>query len=227
MFIFIHLTFLFVIRSVIQPERNKKILSKYVPAQTVDTLVHWIYHFDIKLKIKKSRTSKYGDYFPPIGKPNHQISINNDLNSFAFLITFVHEVAHLSCWEKHRDRVKPHGEEWKLEYKILMQPFMNENVFPDDVLAALRKYMRDPAASSCSDLHLLRVLKKYDEKKDAVHLEQLPAGATFTFNRMPEIFRKGKKIRTRYQCHTVSTNRIYLFNPLAEVMPVYSNKTGA
>lgn len=202
-----------------QPERNRKILEKYVPANTLDTLVNWIYHFDFKLKIKRSRSSKYGDYRPPVDSQNHHITINNDLNRYSFLITLVHEIAHLSCWQKHRNNVKPHGDEWKEEYKQLMDPFLTTGIFPEDVLHALRRYLRDPSASSCSDLPLLRVLKKYDPKQDAVLLEQLPQGTIFAYNKKPELFRKGKKIRTRYQCHTIGTNRIYLFNPLTEVRP--------
>jgi hypothetical protein len=151
---------------------------------------------------------------------NHHISVNNDLNKYAFLITFVHEVAHLSCWEKHRDKVKPHGDEWKTEFKILMRPFMNETIFPADVLVALKKYLQDPAASSCSDLGLLRALKKYDQKEGLVFLEQLPHGSIFSYNKNEELFRKGNKVRTRILCRTVQSNREYLFNPLTEVKPV-------
>jgi SprT protein len=176
-----------------QPERNRSILSKYVPEGTEETLVHWIYHFDFKLKIKKSRSSKYGDYRPPYGKPNHHITINNDLNRYAFLITLVHEVAHLTCWQKHKDTVRPHGEEWKYEYKTLMQPFLNEQVFPADVLKALRNYMGNPAASSCSDLSLQRVLKKYDIKEGVVLLEQLPAGSVFSYNSSGQLSAREKK----------------------------------
>jgi hypothetical protein len=203
-----------------QPERNRSILSKYVPAGTEEILVNWIYHFDFKLKIKKSRTSKYGDYRPPYERANHHITINNDLNPYAFLITLVHEVAHLSCWQKHKDSVKPHGEEWKQEYKTLMKPFMNEQVFPDDILQAVRNYLKDPAASSCSDLGLQRALKRYDRHNGLVLLEQLPAGALFTYNNNRQVFRKGKKVRTRFMCATADTQRHYLFNPLTEVKPV-------
>ena len=203
-----------------QLERNKSILSKYVPPETVDTLAQWVYHFDFKLKIKKKRSSKYGDYRPPIDDTNHHITINNDLNTYSFFITFVHEVAHLSCWQKNKDRVKPHGEEWKTEFKTLMLPFMNETIFPADVLTALQKYLKDPAASSCSDLALMRVLKKYDEKKGVIFLEQLPHGSIFSYNKSEEFFRKGNKVRTRFLCKTVSGNREYLFNPLTEVKPL-------
>ena len=61
-------------------------------------------------KVKKSRSSKYGDYRPPLKGSNHLITINYDMNKYAFLITLVHEIAHLTNWNKHKDKVKPHGD---------------------------------------------------------------------------------------------------------------------
>jgi SprT protein len=203
-----------------QLERNRSILLKYIPENTVDVIAEWIYRYDFKLKIKKSRASKYGDYMPPIKGKNHQITINHDMNKYAFLITLVHEVAHLTNWQKHRNSVKPHGDEWKQEFRVLMQPFIREEIFPPDVLNALARYMRDPAASSCSDPHLMRVLKNYDVRVDTLLLEQLEAGTVFMFTK--RYFVKGEKIRTRFKCIELKTKREYLFSPLAEVYLVKS-----
>ena len=101
-----------------------------------------------------------------------------------------------------------------------MRPFMNETIFPADVLKALHNYLQDPAASSCSDLQLLRTLKKYDKKEGVIFLEQLPHGSIFSYNKNGELFRKGNKVRTRFLCKTVGSNREYLFNPLTEVKPL-------
>ena len=199
-----------------QLERNKNILAKYLPDHTVDVITEWIYVYDFKLKIKKSRASKYGDYRPPVKGANHQITINHDMNKYAFLITLVHEVAHLTNWNKNKNRVKPHGEEWKNEFKVLMAPFIREEIFPPDVLSALTRYMRDPAASSCSDPHLMRVLKQYDVRVNTVLLEELPPNAVFMYSQ-GRYFVKGEKIRTRFKCLELKTKREYLFSPLAEV----------
>ena len=131
-----------------QLDRNQNILYKYIPEKAVPAISEWIYKFDFKLRIKKSRSSKYGDYRPPMKGENHLITINYDMNKYAFLITLVHEIAHLSNWNKHKDSVKPHGDEWKLHYKMLMQQFLIPDIFPVDVITALRKYMNNPAASS-------------------------------------------------------------------------------
>ncbi len=205
-----------------QLERNQSILSKYIPEKAVPVIAEWIISFDFKLKIKKSRASKYGDYRPPIKGENHQITINYDMNKYAFLITLVHEVAHLSNFNKHKNSVKPHGEEWKLHYKLLMQRFLIPDIFPADVIIALRKYMNNPAASSCSDVNLLRVLKRYDVRSDTILLEELPSGAVFQYNKTRN-FVKGEQIRKRYRCKELGSNRIYLFNPLTEVTAVNNN----
>lgn len=194
-------------------------MKKYIPEKAVEPIAEWIYRFDFKLKIKRSRSTKYGDYRPPLKGLNHQITVNNDLNRYAFLVTLVHEIAHLSNWNKFGEKVKPHGEEWKAEFRMLMRPFLDEHIFPADVIATLNSYLRNPSASSCTDLNLQRVLKKYNTRADAVYLEQLPEGSLF---RTPnnKFFRKGKRIRKRYLCDEVRTKRQYLFSPVAEVIIV-------
>ena len=204
-----------------QLDRNQSILHKYIPEKAVPAISEWIYQFDFKLRIKKSRSSKYGDYRPPIKGENHLITINYDMNKYAFLITLVHEIAHLSNFNKNKNTVKPHGEEWKFHYKMLMQQFLIPDIFPSDVITALRKYMNNPAASSCSDTNLLRVLKNYDVRENTVFLEDVPKGSTFSYNDN-RYFIKGEQARKRFKCKEVNTSTTYLFNPLTEVLIINS-----
>ena len=198
-----------------QLTRNQSILGKYIPQPAIPLISEWIYHFNFKLKIKKSRQSKFGDYRPPLPGLNHQITINHDLNQFAFLITLVHEIAHLLCHERHGNTVKAHGEEWKNAFRELMRPFMRMEIFPQDVFDGIVKYMKDPAASSCSDDNLFRALKRYDKPNDMVHLETVSNNTEFIFN--DRHFIKGPKVRTRYKCVEKNSNHVYLFAALAEV----------
>lgn len=179
-------------------------------------IAEWIVAYDFKLKIKKERNSRLGDYTPPQKGTNHVITINHNLNKFSFLITLVHEIAHLVTYNKHRESVMPHGKEWKNNFRELIQPFLNTDIFPIEVFAALRKYMLDPAASSCSDDQLLRVLKLHDENSDMIFLERLPVGTVFLYNGT-KVFEKGEKIRKRYRCTEVKSRAIYLFSPVTEV----------
>jgi SprT protein len=200
----------------VQYQKNSDILRKYLPELAVPLMAEWIVRYDFKLKITRERSTRLGDYTSPQNGGNHTITINHNLNPFAFLITLVHEVAHLVTYNEHRNRVNPHGQEWKQNFRTLMQPFLTTDIFPLEVFAALRKYMNNPAAASCTDLQLLRTLKLHDADSGTVFLEHLPPDSVFLYNGS-RVFQKGERVRKRYKCRELSSGAIYLFNPLAEV----------
>ena len=200
----------------VQYQRNSEILKKYLPEQSVSLIAQWIVDFDFKLKIKRERSTRLGDYTSPQGGSNHTITINHNLNKYAFLITLVHEVAHLVTYNEHRNRVNPHGTEWKRNFQKLMQPFLSTDIFPLEIFSALRKYMQNPAAASCTDVQLLKTLKLHDNDSDTVFLEYLPFNTIFSYNNS-RLFQKGEKVRKRFKCKELSTGATYLFNPLTEV----------
>jgi SprT protein len=202
-----------------QFERNCTLLAKYIPEASVPVIARWVVQYDFKLRIKRERNTKLGDYRAPLNGSNHIITVNHNLNKYAFFITLVHEIAHLATYNKYKDNVLPHGQEWKQEYKNLMRNFMSADIFPTDILLALQKYLINPAASSCSDADLLRVLKRYDEAHTNGHLvfvEKIPIRAVFKYNG-GKLFEKGERIRTRYRCKEVSSGALYLFHALTEV----------
>ena len=200
----------------LQFQRNCEVLRKYIPEPAVATIAEWIVTYDFKLKIKKERSTKLVDYTSPQNGMNHLITVNHNLNKYSFLVTLVHEVAHLCTFTKFRNTVAPHGQEWKNEFKTLMQPFLIPEVFPIDVLYAIRKYLQNPAASSCTDTQLLRTLKLYDENTNQIFLEYLPYKSVFLYNGN-KVFEKGERIRKRFRCIEIATGTVYLFNPLTEV----------
>jgi SprT protein len=200
----------------IQYQKNSEILKKYLPEQSVSQIAQWIVELDFKLKIKRERSTRLGDYMWPRNGSNHTITINHNLNKFSFLITMVHEVAHLVTYNEYKDSVTPHGREWKQNFQKLMQPFLTPEIFPLEIFSALRKYMQNPAASSCTDMQLLRVLKLHDENSDSIFLEHIPTNTLFIY-RENKIFKKGEKIRKRFKCVEIKSGAVYLFNPLTEV----------
>lgn len=210
-------------------------LAVYIPEEAAPIIARWIDVYQAQLKITRRRSSKLGDYRPPHRGQPHRISVNHDLNPYAFLVTLVHEFAHLVTWNHHGDKAFSHGKEWKGFFRKMMQPFLELGIFPPDVREALFNYLRNPAAASCTDLTLLRALRKYDQRDSGqVAVEQLPEGAVFalprrrstTGSRSPEkglrLFRKGPRLRKRYRCIELDSGRVYLFNPLAEVVRVES-----
>lgn len=190
-------------------------LSPYLPSGTADTIARWIVKSGVHFRITMPRNSVYGDYQHPYAGKGHRITVNGNLNAFSFLVTTVHEFAHLECWLKHGNWVKPHGDEWKREYKNLMRPFLERHVFPDDIEKALRKYMADPGASSCSDGDLMRTLKRYDRIRQIL-LEEISEGVAFRLS--DRDFIRGKKLRTRYECKEIGTGHVYLINGTAEIV---------
>lgn len=204
--------------------QEKNILKQYVPENAVEKVAELIEKYGVHFKITKSRSTKLGDYRPPLRVPYHRITVNHDLNKYAFLITFIHEIAHLLVFEKYKNKVSsPHGNEWKKEYRDLMQEFIVMNVFPEDLTKEISKSLINSKASSMSEINLYRVLKKYDDKSNetegVVELENLHEGVVFV-TKNGQLFRKGGKQRVRYKCLNLNNNRWYLFHPLTPVKPV-------
>lgn len=194
-----------------------KQLSKYIPIEAAPIISQWINDTGCRFKVTRSRSTKLGDYRAPFRGSPHQITVNHDLNPYSFLITTIHEFAHLKTFQDHTNKVKPHGVEWKMNFKNLMAPFLKLNIFPSDIIIAISTYMDNPAASSCTDLNLYRVLKQYDTKViDALHIEDLEQNTIFSLKN-GRTFQKGEKLRKRYKCIELASNKVYLFHPLAEV----------
>ncbi|HMT29486.1 MAG TPA: SprT-like domain-containing protein [Bacteroidia bacterium] len=194
--------------------------SKYVPSKSLDACIEWIVDYKIAVRIAKSRNSKYGDYRPPSDGKGHRISINHDLNKYAFLLTFTHEVAHLVTYNKYRLRIDPHGKEWKNEFKRLMMPFLDSDIFPKDLVVAINGYMNNPAASSCSDIHLMRTLAKYDKRDDRWKLlEEIALNTPFRIRSGRE-FVKGELLNKNFCCTCMKSKHKYVINPLTEVQPI-------
>jgi len=201
-------------------EHPMQALAAFLPEGTFDQVVKYLHQHKVHLTVTKERKSVLGDYRNAIPGKNHRISVNKNLNKYAFLITLLHELAHLLTFEKYGHRVMAHGKEWKQLYSNLLVTFVQHNIFPDDIKAALRQSIADPAASSCAEEGLMRVLRKYDEKKAHVSLlEELPLHAYFKTHD-ERIFEKGERLRKRYRCKEVKTGLVYLFSPIYEVKEV-------
>lgn len=198
-------------------DKKVEILSKYIPSAAAPLIASWIDFHRCDFKISKSRNSKFGDYRPPQRGHGHKISVNHNLNIYAFLVTTVHEFAHLVTWKEFKQNAKPHGTEWKLNFKKMMQPFFELDVFPKEVKKAIQNYLENPAASSCSDLNLFKTLRTFDEKPaGSFTVEQLQENQVF-YLKNGRTFRKLNKIRKRHRCVEIKSGLIYLFSPIAEV----------
>lgn len=198
-------------------------LRPFLPPQSIEQIVDWLLEYRVALRITKKRRTKLGDYRPPQKGHGHRISVNGDLNPYAFLNTLVHELAHLVTWEQHRNKVKPHGMAWKNNYKAMLAPFLKQPIFPEDVQQALEQYMTNPAASSCVDVNLQKAFKIYDQPIElpeglkAVLLEEVVDGGVFALM-SGRVFRKGEKLRKRFKCQDVKNGKWYTVSPVTEVV---------
>ena len=200
------------------PKREAPVnhLQQYLPPGTFDPVLQYLNHYKVHLTIARERKSILGDYRHRTHHDNHRISINGNLNVYSFLITLLHELAHLLTFEQFGNRVQSHGREWKLIYSQLLDQFLKNKNFPADIENELLQSLKNPAATSCAEDDLLRVLRRYDRDKGLPLVEELPSHSLFRTDD-GRVFRKGKKLRKRYQCMEVSTGRLYLFSPVYEV----------
>ncbi|MGA1773543.1 MAG: SprT-like domain-containing protein [Flavobacteriaceae bacterium] len=194
------------------------ILGRYVPEAALMYCFEQIKRYGVHLKIVNERLSRQGDY-RKLPDGGHLITINAGPNPYRFLITLIHEIAHLVAFIEHGHRIRPHGKEWKQTFKLLMLPLLNPAVFPKELLPVLATHFKSPKASSSADSRLDRELSRYDETVRGVFVEELPEGALFAY-REKRIFKKGSKRRKRYECLELETKRNYLFQPNARVMPI-------
>ena len=193
----------------------REILSKYLPANAVEPISEMIRLHSVHLKIVNERVTRHGDYRRmPDG--SQQITINSNLNKYRFLITTVHEIAHLVAFEKYGRSIKPHGQEWKHCFRSLMLPFIRPEVFPGSLLPVIANHFRNPKASSDTDAHLSVALKSYDPENDKNYVFEIPSGSIFRIHN-GKIFKKGARKVKRFECLEIDTGRIYLFQPNAEV----------
>ena len=190
-------------------------LSKYIPEHAVKPVFELIVANQVHLKIVNERVTRHGDYRKGLsGK--HEITVNASLNKYRFLITLIHEISHLVAFEKFGRNIKPHGNEWKYSFQIMMIPFIRPEIFPSNLLPLLARHFKNPTASSDTDATLALALKQYDAQNDKNYIFEIPYGCVF---RIPngKIFKKIALRVKRYECIEVNSGRIYLFNPNAEV----------
>lgn len=198
-------------------------LAEYLPSGTFLPVAAYLQQYKVHLTITRERKSILGDYRNANNNRNHRISVNGNLNKWSFLITLLHELAHLLTFEKYSNKVPSHGREWKTLFGQMLAQFIQSKVFPDDIEKELVDTLHNPGASSCADESLMRVLRRYDQKDEGQMLvEEIPPHGLFKM-KDGRTFKKGERLRKRYRCEEVGTKKVYLFSPVFEVELVPPN----
>ena len=190
-------------------------LQQYIPEKAITQVLELLKHDHLVVKIKNERKTRHGDY-RKLPNNMHQITVNANLNHYRFLITLIHEIAHFEAYQKYGRFIKPHGVEWKRTFQHLMLPFINPEIFPNQLLPLLAKHFKNPKASRDSDASLSLALKQFDAPNGQIYVFEVPLGSTFKLYN-GRVFKKGTKRTKRFECTEIKTGKLYLFNPNAEV----------
>ncbi len=197
-------------------------LESFMPQGSFQLIEPYLLNYKVHLTITRSRKTILGDYRNAVAGKTHRITVNGNLNKYAFLITLLHELAHLITFIRFGNKVASHGKEWKSQFSDLLAHFVQAQLFPDDIKMQLQKSMSSPAASSCADTALMRVLRKYDVQKEGFCLvEELAEGEHFRISG-GRIFKRLHQQRKRIQAMEIATKKVYLFSPVYEVEKIIS-----
>ncbi|KGL59693.1 MULTISPECIES: SprT-like domain-containing protein [unclassified Polaribacter] len=187
--------------------------KNFVPVKAIPFVQFLIDEHSFDLIIVNQRQTKHGD-FRKLPDGRFQITVNNNLNKYQFLLTLVHEIAHHVTHQKF-GRAQPHGKEWKMVFQHLMLPFLRPEIYPTKILPFLATYLKNPKASTDSDVNLSLVLKGNEAEKGKNFIFEINSGSLFEFKNI--IYRRGNKRRTRFECLNMNNQKVYLFNQNVEV----------
>ncbi len=199
-------------------EHPLQALANYIPSESFNEIINYINRYKIYLTVTRKRKSVLGDFRHASSGKNHRVSINGNLNKYEFLITLLHEIAHLLTFENFGNKVDAHGKEWKNCYSSLIIQFVNLKIFPTEIEKVLVKTINNPAATANGETELLRVLRNFNDviKPGLTIVEEVPFGEIFETQK-GKTFKKGLKRRNRYECVEIETGKKYAFSAIAEV----------
>ncbi|GAB2605086.1 sprT domain-containing protein [Spirosoma areae] len=190
--------------------------DQYVPTPAAHYCYQLWQHYNFSFRVVKPRRTRLGDFRVLPGK-QMQITVNSNLNPYAFLLTYIHEVAHAEVYRHHilpqrRRRIEPHGKAWQLAFQQLMQPLLTETVFPINILVPLQQYMARPAATTYANPSLMLALRQFDSPTAAIAenrllLRDVSEGNLFQLAKKTYV--RGTLRRTRVVCKEVPSGRSY------------------
>lgn len=202
-------------------------LQPFLPKGSLEKVLVYFEKYSVFLKITRERKSLLGDYRNPTKvQPLHRISVNANLNPYSFLITLLHEIAHMLTFVNYGPKVSPHGPEWQAQYRRIITKFLNQDIFPKRLEKVILESLMEAKASTCSDPALYRALKAYDKRPEHLkYVEDIPTNALFhTLD--GKKFQMLGKLRTRYRCKDIKTGKLYNFHPMVEVTEAVALSTG-
>lgn len=196
-----------------------EIVAPFVPQEALDYCCWlWTEH-SFSFKVTRDRKTKLGDFRYTRSDRKYAVTVNRGLNNYAFLITYLHEVAHVITYRQFKNKCKPHGPEWQQNFRQIATPLLNSIVFPVSILRPLQDYLKKPAASTSGCASLTMALRLYNKEEEGVQmLAEIGSGCKFVFK--DRTFMKVGKRRTRALCKDLGNGRDYLIPEVAQVISV-------
>ncbi|MDR0763781.1 MAG: hypothetical protein LBF01_04725 [Bacteroidales bacterium] len=148
-----------------------KALAPYIIAPALPAVLEWLNTYSVNVTFSERNSHTLGYYMRPYGfgekQKRHYISIQINLNPYLLLFVFVHEWAHLIVRIKY-PQATAHGKEWKRIFTGLMQDFLREDIFPEDILLLLKAFFVKPTATISPSI--MAVFNRYGkDRKEYIH----------------------------------------------------------
>ncbi len=192
----------------------KKILAQYISENALTYCTTLSNNYTFKFDLSFNRKTKFGHYKYWPQTKSHTISINKGLSKELFLVTYIHELAHLDVILTYGRKVMPHGKEWKATFRSLMAPLLSHSIFDTNLLSALALHLKKPRASLSADPRLWAILFP-SKNKNSLSVKDINEGEDFIFKK--RLFKKVKSRRTRALCYEAKSGNNYLIPLLAEI----------
>ncbi len=199
-----------------KPETLEGVLTRF-PEQAHQLTRELFNEYHFLFRITAPRKTRLGCFKGVRYGARPIIHINSDLGQYTFLLVFLHELAHLVVMKKYGRKAKPHGVEWKIAYRSLMQPFFDSHVFPIALTIELHRYFIKTPATFHRDARLINTLTTLEGGEVFITVDDVPINSTFTLMSGRQ-FVKLEKLRTRYKCFCPKTRKYYLVPNSAQVM---------
>jgi hypothetical protein len=177
----------------------------------------WLDGAQIRLKLARSRSTKHGDFrFPRNGLPA-VITLNHDMHPVEFMITLSHELAHYRAWKKYGRSIRPHGAQWKDEFRMMLRELIDSGIFRPEISRAIYQcYFKRERIGSTACEQMLQVLGKTGGQSGVRRVADIPEGTVFRLKN-GKVLVKGKKLRSRFSCRDRISGRDYSVHAMAEI----------
>lgn len=150
---------------------------------------------NITLEFSGDRKNKFGEWRLCNGKQT--ISINYNLHPLQFFLTLTHEIAHSITWNMYGNLVRPHGKEWKQNYRNLVLPLMKCNYFDKYTEHVIIEHMKNPPACAGTCPEITKIINP-----NVSLIKDVPIGTVFPYR--GSFLVKLYKKRTRWVCRDTS-----------------------